>query len=326
MRKFPGAKLCHLWAWGQMVQRVSRHRSYYLVARQGQEIWGVLPLSHVKSRLFGNRLISVAYGNYGGILGSEAAREPLFQQAVALAETLHCESIEFRNQDPLPFDLQLRTDKVCMRLPLLPDPEELWNSFSKDSGIRKRVRKAEKSGITASSGRLELLDTFYSLYTLRMHQLGTPAYSKLLIRCILEFFPENSRIFLAFLDGKVIAGKLLLFFNHSVEAFYGVSLVEYNTLCSTHLLHWTAMQEFCRSGYTWFDFGRSTVGGGPYEFKKKWGTQETTLHWQYWVRPGHEISSLSPSNPRYQRKIEAWKKLPLWMARFLGPHISRGLP
>ena len=54
VRHAPGAKLCHLWAWGQMVQQVSGHRNCYLVAREGQNVRGVLPLTHVRSLLFGN--------------------------------------------------------------------------------------------------------------------------------------------------------------------------------------------------------------------------------------------------------------------------------
>jgi FemAB-related protein (PEP-CTERM system-associated) len=309
-----------------MVQEVSGHRNCYLVAREGRNVRGVLPLTHVRSLLFGNRLVSQAFANYGGPLGGPDAVDALYHASVELARQRRCRSIEFRNIDTLPFDLDVRTDKVSMRLALMEDPDALWNSFSKDSGVRKMVRKAEKNGISVVDGGAELLNEFYSLYVIRMRQLGTPCYSMRVMRGFLDFFPDNTRGFLARLGGKTIAGKLMLRFKGQVEAFYSSSLLEYNTMGTNHLLHWTAMQHYCRVGVTSFDFGRSTIGGGPYEFKRKWGAEEIPLHWQYWSDAGHKVEKLSPDNPKYQKRIELWRKMPLWLTRLAGPVISRGLP
>ena len=322
----PDSKLCHLWAWGRMVREACGHGNCYLVAQEGSDIRGVLPLVHVRSRLFGNRLISQALGNYGGALGSEEAVEVLYRAAVELARQRRCRTIEFRNVEPMPFELHVRTDKVAMRLELLDDPDAMWKSFSKDSGVRKMVRKGRKNGISVVQGGKELLDDFYRLYVIRMRQLGTPCYSMRIMRGFFECFPENAALFLARLGEKTIAGKLMLRYKNQVEAFYSSSLIEYNKLGTNHLMHWTAMEHFCRQGVTSFDFGRSTAGSGSYEFKKKWGCQEIPLHWQYWTDEGQEMASLSPSNPKYQRRIELWRKMPLWLTKLVGPVISRQLP
>jgi FemAB-related protein (PEP-CTERM system-associated) len=213
-----------------------------------------------------------------------------------------------------------------VRLALKEDSDALWNGFSKDSGVRKMVRKGQKNGISVIQGGIELLKEFYSLYVIRMRQLGTPCYSMRVMRGFLDFFPEQTTLFLARLERKTIAGKLMLRFKGQVEAFYSSSLLEYNNLGTNHLLHWTAMQHYCRQGVTSFDFGRSTVDSGSYEFKRKWGAEEIPLHWQYWSDAGHKVEKLSPDNPKYQKRIELWRKMPLWLTRLVGPVISRGLP
>ncbi|GAH85602.1 unnamed protein product, partial [marine sediment metagenome] len=69
-----------------------------------------------------------------------------------------------------------------------------------------------------------------------------------------------------------------------------------------------------------------TAGSGNYEFKRRWRAEPVRLHYQYWVRPGTELSIVSPDNPKYRKKVQLWKKLPLWLTRLIGPRISRDLP
>jgi hypothetical protein len=74
-----------------------------------------------------------------------------------------------------------------------------------------------------------------------------------------------------------------------------------------------------------FDFGRSSEGSGTYRFKKQWGAMPQPTVWQYHVRRG-DIEALRPDNPRNQRRIAVWQKLPVWLTRLVGPAIVRGIP
>jgi FemAB-related protein (PEP-CTERM system-associated) len=320
----PDGKICHLPAWSFMVQRVFGHRSYYLAAREDSLVRGVLPLVHVRSRLFGDRMISQAFANYGGILADdEAVRRALFDRAVEIATRLGCESIELRNVDPLPYDLHLRSGKACMHLPLA-DPEALWRGY--DPKVRNQVRKAEKSGIAAAAGGPELLDDFYGVYTARMRQLGTPCYSRKLMQGMLGTFPDHCRIFVVRLGDECVGAAITTCFNGFAEIPLAATLTEYNSLCPNNLLYWSVIKHYAAAGASVFDFGRSTVGAGTYRFKMQWGPNQVDTHYQYWLAPGHELSISSPDNPKYRRKVEMWKRLPLWLTRLLGPPISRGLP
>lgn len=323
----PDALLCHTYAWNKMVERTFGHKCHYLVATSGGAICGVLPLVHIRSRLFGNQLVSGAFGNYGGaVFNDPAARDALYQRSVELAGQLGCECLEFRNIDPWPYDLKLRTDKVCFRLPLPGDADVLWKSFKSETKVRNHVRKAEKGGITTECGGLELMDEFYDLYTIRMHQLGTPAYPRRLMENIVTTFPETSRVLVARLNGLAVAVRLAVSYNGVVESCWGVTRIEYNDISPNHALYWAALKHYCAAGAKYFDFGRSTVNTPPYFFKKQWGSPQIQLHYQYWSPRGQEFSILTPDNSKYRRKVELWKKLPLWLTRVAGPIVSRGIP
>lgn len=318
-------KICHLPAWSMVVAKATGLRNLYLVARNNDEIVGVLPLMQTRSLLFGNRMVSQAFSNYGGILAnSEDVQNLLFNHAVKLAIKFNCESIEFRATKPLPYNLISRIDKVCMHLPLTNDPEELWKSF--DSKIRNHVRKAEKSGLEVQHGQAELLNDFYRIYTIRMRQLGSPSYPRKLMQNILQKFPLNSRIVTVQYEKKTIGAGFTICFNGLAEIPWSATLIEYNSLCPNNLLFWAIIKHHCLEGATVFDFGRSTVGGSTYRFKKQWGSKPVNLFYQYWIHADKELLVLNPQNPSYQKRIELWKKMPLWFTRLVGPYISRNLP
>lgn len=325
VRGMPNSKISHLPAWSFAVAESMGLKNFYLTARDGDKIVGILPLTQVDSRLFGNRMISQAFSTYGGLLSnSSQTREALFNRAVELAAEFNCESIEFRNVEALPYNLEMRTGKICMYLPLCPNPDEMWKIF--DRKVRNHIRKAEKSEITVVSGGLELLDEFYRIYTIRMRQLGTPGYPRKLIHKIMQTFLDNSRIFIARIGKLTVGVGFTVWFEGFVEIPWAATLVEYNKLCPNNMLYWEIIKYFCINGAKCFDFGRCTVDGPTYNFKKEWATQPVDLNYQYWLAPNTRHNILSPDNSRYAKKVEMWKKLPLWATRLIGPYISRQLP
>lgn len=308
-----------------MIRRTFGHEVFYLVARERKLICGVLPLTKVNSKLFGNRMISQAFSNYGGLLADDPdASVELLNRAFELALEHGCSTVEFRNLQLLPYDLVLQEDKVCMFLPLVSDPDEMWRRLKPE--IRNRVRKAEKSGLIATSGGQELLGEFYRLWTIRMRQLGTPCYSKNLFRNILETFPKHSRIFVVKLGNQAVGAAFSYSFNGLGQCRWSATRIEFNGLAPNTLLYWSAIRHHCLAGDRTFDFGRSTPNSSQYEFKRRWRTKPIQLHYQYWTQADHKLSIVRPENPKYKGKIQMWKKLPLWMTRLIGPHISRSLP
>ena len=63
----PHATFFHRAGWQVLIREVFHHDTYFLYAESGGSIRGVLPLGHVKSRLFGNALTSLPFSVYGGV-------------------------------------------------------------------------------------------------------------------------------------------------------------------------------------------------------------------------------------------------------------------
>jgi len=125
VRAHAADKICHRPAWSEMLRRDLGYDAFYLVACEGGEIRGVLPLTHVKSWLFGNRIVSQAFGNYGGPLA--ASREAMD----ALVDLALCCGPEI-----------MRKHWVISVLRLLPKPQVTFVLGVSDETMRRRRRRS----------------------------------------------------------------------------------------------------------------------------------------------------------------------------------------
>jgi len=316
----------HLYGWRTVIEKSFEHKTYYLVARNGRnEICGILPLAYMKSRVFGSFLVSLPFFNYGGLLCSDSnAGAALLAGARRLLKQVCANHVELRHLDVCQEGLATKQHKVTMILDLAKDEETQWKAL--DAKVRNQVRKAEKCGLQAITGHMELLDGFYEVFCRNMRDLGTPVYSKNFFRNILETFPETSRIILVLLEGKAVASGVLTWFRDSLEVPWASSINDYREKCPNNLLYWEAIRFAIQIGATKFDFGRSTPGEGTFRFKKQWSAKPVQLYWQYLVEAGKRVPELNPGNTRFRLAIRVWKQLPLTVANALGPHIIKSIP
>lgn len=320
------SSLYHKYAWGEVIENSFGHKSYYLICVDNDgSLSGILPLVHLKSLIFGNFIVSMPYFNYGGVCAdNEVNRNHLIGEAINIAKQLDASHIEFRQEESFNNGFPVKIEKVSMRLNLPRSQKELWNSFS--SKLRSQIKVPQKNGIYARIGGIEELDNFYKVFSVNMSHLGTPVYPKRFFRNILEKFPHCTSICSTFLGEIPVASGLLVGFKNVLEIPWASSLRKYNNLSANMLLYWTALQFACEKGFTVFDFGRSTPGEGTCKFKEQWGARPFPMRWHYWLRSNGAIPEITPRNPKYRIAIELWKKLPVSVTRFLGPHIVKSIP
>ncbi len=85
------------------------------------------------------------------------------------------------------------------------------------------------------------------------------------------------------------------------------------------------MRRSADAGVTLFDYGRSKVGTGPYDFKRNWGFEPQPLPYEYRLVRASKVPENNPLNPKYRAFIAAWRRLPLPVANALGPFLARRL-
>ncbi|WP_166259607.1 FemAB family XrtA/PEP-CTERM system-associated protein [Marinobacter salicampi] len=310
----------------RFIEQTYSHKTHYCCAlAEDGEVLGVLPLVQLRSRLFGNFVVSVPYFNYGGLLTNSAeAAEKLLAAAENWRQVIGASHVELRHVSDAGTGLPARTDKVTFWLPLPGSSEELWQSFRPK--LRAQVRRPEKEGAEVTIGGAELLDEFYDVFAANMRDLGTPVYSKRFFQNLLEQLGTSARLVIATLNGRSSGCAFLIGHAGRMEIPWASTLRESNATGINMLMYWKILEYSIGQGYQTFDFGRCSKDAGTYKFKQQWGATPVPLNWNYCLPAGEKLPELNPNNPKFRLMIAVWQRLPVWLTRLIGPPIVKSLP
>ena len=125
IRSIEDATSYHRLKWRNVITESFGHNCHYLAAIDNNGEWqGVLPLVHMRSRLFGHFLISVPFVNYGGLLcNNDSAAGVLLDEAERLRRSLGATQVELRHAGRGLTGIPSRQHKVAMVLDLAPDSD-----------------------------------------------------------------------------------------------------------------------------------------------------------------------------------------------------------
>jgi len=319
----PEATFFHRAGWQEIVSGVFRHPTYFLYAERSGKIEGVLPLAHVKSLLFGNALISLPFAVYGGVAAVNAeAAELLEAEAQSIAGRLEVDHLELRNFDQRHADWPTQDLYVCFRKELDPDVEANMQAIPRKQ--RAMVRKGIKNGLRSEIDAN--VDRFFRLYADNVLRHGTPAMPKRYFKKLLEVFgPDCDVLTVVDTQGRPISSVLSFYFRDEILPYYAGDDVAARDLAGNDFKYWELMRRSCERGIKVFDYGRSKQGTGSYSFKKNWGFEPKPLYYEYRLYRSDGIPQNNPSNAKYRLFIEAWRRLPMGVANWLGPFIVRNL-
>jgi FemAB-related protein (PEP-CTERM system-associated) len=320
----PDGTFFHLAGWRRVIETAFRHRTHYLMAERDGAVTGVLPLTLVKTRLFGASLISNAFCVQGGPIAADpASLEALDAAAVRLMEELRVPVLEFRSAADHRAGWVTRGDLYAgFRKPIERSVDGNMKAIPRKQ--RAMVRKGIQNGLTSEIDRDA--DRLHAVYGESVRNLGTPVFPKTYFQLLRTVFPEQSDIVtIVTEDGKPVASVLNFYFRDEVLPYYGGGTRDARRLAANDFMYWEVMRRACERGCQVFDFGRSKVGTGAYDFKTYWGFEPAPLVYQFKLAPGQTVPDLNPLNPKFALFVTLWKKLPLAVAARLGPPLVRGL-
>jgi len=321
--KAPGATFFHRAGWQAILRKVFGHRTFFLYAERNGVIEGVLPLAQIKSLLFGNSLIALPFAVYGGVVADTTeAAAALEAEAERLAQELGVAHLEYRNVQPRHPEWPTQDLYVTFRKEITADDEA--NMLAIPRKQRAMVRKGINNKLCAEFDTTA--DRFFALFADNVHRHGTPAMPKRYFEALLREFGKDCEI-LTVVDpaGAPLSSVLSFYFRDEILPYYAGDAEHARDFAANDFKYWALMCHAAQCGIKVFDYGRSKVGTGPYSFKKNWGFEPQPLHYEYRLYKRDGIPQNNPNNPKYKMMIEAWRRMPLSLANFLGPFIVRNL-
>jgi FemAB-related protein (PEP-CTERM system-associated) len=315
-------------SWMNFINDVYGHPVHRFAVLEGDRPLGALSLLEVKHPVFGHYLATAPFGNYGGFtFENQAVRDLLLNEARRLAEEIKAEYVSLRFDDiasPLAEGWVEHPVYSTYLIDLAATPDDLLKRFSSDH--RNHVRKSMKKGFSIRFGHLDLLNDAYEALALSMHELGSPYHSKTYLRKMAEYLGNTLEFAVTYdAKGKITGGGVFIYQGKTIFNLHANVLRYARSAYAGEYLYWMVIERAMQKGCTTFDLGRSLIGSGNDVFKSKWAPEKKPLAYWFWLAPEQELPSLNQKNPKFQFAIAAWKLMPAFIIRPLGPYIIRGL-
>ncbi len=312
----------HTSAWAKTLEGAYGYRPVYLTLEEAGSVRALLPLMEVDSRVTGRRGIALPFTDECSPLYEDRVwAHRVIQGAVTLGKSRGWKSIEFRGGSELFPSAPTSVSFYGHRLKLDEDEEALFARL--DSSTRRAIRKAEKSGLTATiSGGLDAVKIFYSLHckTRRRHGLPPQPFT---------FFNNIWRHILSRDLGMVVVARYQeravaasVYFQSGPTAIYkfGASDDSFQQMRGPNLVMWEAMKRLARNGARTLDMGRTSLANeGLRRFKLNWGAQEHKVEYvKYDLRRNTFVTETDAATGWHNRIFRA---LPLGLSRIMGAGI-----
>jgi len=323
----PAGTFFHRAGWAKVIETAFGHTTLFSYTERDGAITGVLPLGRVKTRLFGDTLISSPFCVYGGPLAADPESEAaLIAHAEALLARTGARALEFRHLAPVvdaeAGDWTERADLyVTFRKAMAGDHERNMKAIPRKQ--RAMVRKGIQNGLSSVADRD--VRVLHRIYAESVRNLGTPVFSRRYFQILMDVFGDAADIVTILDQETPIASVMNFYFRDQVLPYYGGGSAAARGRAGNDFLYWETMRRAADRDCRIFDFGRSKIGTGSFAFKHNWGFEPAPLHYRFRLKPGESIPDLNPLNPKYRLFIAAWKRLPLPVANILGPMIVRGV-
>lgn len=148
---------------------------------------------------------------------------------------------------------------------------------------RSAVKKARVNGLTISvANSLELWREYYAMYEASLVRWGSSVSSRYnweLFETIYKRKSINVKLWLAYCEGKAIAGALCLYAKRHVSYWHGAAYGEFFKMKPMQLMFHEIISQAVDKNFLWFDFNPS----GPHEmvkrFKSGFGTKIIPCPW-----------------------------------------------
>jgi len=245
-----GAQPFQAWAWGDLKGQFGwePHRISSADGRSGAQVL-IRPF----------RGLSVAYVPRGPFPSADGPMDPaLLEEIVRLARSRRAAFLRFEPDvlqlDPGAAELDsflkqrgFRTaertlgQRSSIRLDLTPSEDELFASFSK--GHRADVRRAERSGVIVRVGTEESeVDGLHRMLIATTERKAFEYHTATYYRAMWRLFGDAARLYLAELNGEVVAASLVLAWGQTgLYLFAGSTRAGLDSRAG-HLLQWHAIR------------------------------------------------------------------------------------
>ena len=314
----PHATAFHHPAWIRAVASSYRFDPFLVTIEEEGRMLTALPMMRVPRFFGGHRWVSLPFTDRCQPLGDEGQADSLVDELQSARAKAGVEAVEVRSPLLLPDSTRLRFVRHVVSLS--DDFRAVERRFA--PSVRRAVRQGRASPARVRVGTTEadLSETFYRLHVATRRRLGMPVQPKRFFRHLWHGLgPDLCRTLLLEVDGRAIAGVVLLAWKSHLVYKYGASDHHAWKLRPNNVLFQETIEWACANGFTEFDLGRTdTSAASLRRFKRGWGAEEEILEYTSIGKPRALTGAGSKPIVR-----SALRHSPEWVVRLTGEVVYR---
>lgn len=310
--------------WNTVLQKNYNVQFFPVAAEKDGKITGVLPLYYYKPLRGKGSLISVPFAVAGGIVANDdKAVQCLFEKAKELSGQFDNCRIAFRQYKKKPVDGLTTDDNFYNReLDLTQGLERIWAGL--DETNRRNIEKAETEPLDLEYPSHDL-DAFYDFLLRHQHYTGMPCVSKKWIRDLIGFGMYSPALLKK--EGNIVTATMVKKHKKTVSfPFSCLSTKIPNSEMFAYALYWRLIKQFTSEGFEIFHSGRIPNTDDTSLFRLGWGGTKYPYYYVYYPVSDEETEYARKRGKKRDFFQAAWRKMPLFLARFLGPYVIRQFP
>lgn len=338
----PAGSVYHTSRWCRIVSEIGRYEPVCFAERRNGALCGVLPAMEIRSRLTGNRLVTLPFSDECYPIADD--KETVLALINAANQAREQRDLEFYEMRGTPVTRQYtgEVSPECVAvlsdlgfarqnhflnylLPLQTDTDAVLKTFHKKS-VRPTIKRSFRLGVRVRHGRgAEDLREFYRMYCITRRRHGIPPQPIALFERIfadLDGYPK-ARLYLAEFEGRCIGAVVVFRFRNTTYLKYEVVDDDYRDQRPVYAMLWKSIEESAREGDHTYDFGRTDRDNqGLVGFKSRWGTTEVEI--PYHIVPGRDALSLVQSSSlKYRLFTGVFRRMPMALSVRIGERIFR---
>lgn len=314
----------HTSAWAKVLHQTYKHHPFYLRFCRGRTLAALIPLMEVRSPFTGCRGVCLPFSDAcEPLIFNPDAVDLIRDRLVRFARERRWRHIEVRGSKSFqPASARFYGHTLDLRC----RAEELADRF--DSSVRRAIRKAERSNVSAFIGRnRQAISDFYRLHVQTRRRHGLPPQPASFFLNIYEHIirPGLGFTVLAQRESRPIAAAIFFRFGKNALYKYGASDKRFQEFRANNLVMWQGIQLLARTGAEKLHFGRTDCeNDGLRRFKLSWGTQEEIIDYFRVDPSGRQCFTPTRHDSGFHKKV--FGRLPLVFNRLAGsilyPHLD----
>lgn len=285
--------------WRNLIRNLGDDEPYFVVAKENNDIVGVLPLYYCKNK-FGNVLTTNVWDTISGVLCSrhtdpKKVHRSLIEYSISLAQELDCTVLSmgtnpFQGEEEFYFK-SLQPDYIMENFVQYMILDEIYDqdgkpkhpNYLRRSNLSRNLEMVKQQHVIISDEQREdNVDQCFKIHERRMRELGAAPYPKSFFDHTLHEITlrGHGNFLFAFYEQRMIAGCLFFSNQHMIDVYMMCRDSDFNSIRANFALT-LRMLEYARENRIPLVHWMSSPqrGGGVYRWKEQWGSHGRTFYY-----------------------------------------------